>query len=85
MATIDILGSDSIILRLKRIMESTMQKELEQYALKHYEEGGHWVVECFGRGDYDRFIVVGDLEQSKRALKEYWELIEGYAEDIRSA
>ena len=62
-----------------------MQKELEQYALKHYEEGGHWVVECFGRGDYDRFIVVGDLEQSKRALKKYWELIEGYAEDIRSA
>jgi hypothetical protein len=63
-----------------------MHKELEQYALYNYEQGGQWVVECFDRGDYDRYIAEagGDLNKAKKALKKYWLLIEGQARECRA-
>lgn len=63
-----------------------MYKKLEQYALDNYEEGGHWVVECFDRADYDLYIeeAGGDLDLALQALKEYWTLIEERAQEIRS-
>ena len=51
--------------------------ELEAYANSHYTDGGHWVVECFGRSDYQEVLdqVRGDIEAAKAVLKRHWELM----------
>ena len=50
-------------------------RALEQYALDHYEEGGHWVAECFDVADYMQVLedARGDLEEAKRLIKKNWE------------
>jgi hypothetical protein len=65
-------------------MDQQSKREiLEAFASDNYENGGHWVVECFGKADYDRYIeeAKGDLKKACKALKEYWKLIEGRAKD----
>lgn len=49
---------------------------LEAFALKHYEEGGHWVYETYSREDYEEVLADndGDLAKAKQRLKQYWEL-----------
>ena len=62
-----------------------MYKELEAYAMEHYEQGGHWVVESFDKSDYDKYIVLGggDIAGAKAKLKWFWELKEEICQDIR--
>ncbi len=51
-------------------------KELEQFALAHYEQGGHWIVECWEAVDYECLLRENsnDVELAKEALKREWEL-----------
>jgi hypothetical protein len=37
---------------------------LEQYALDHYEDGGHWIYETFSASDYARSSGRGRLPPS---------------------
>jgi 23S rRNA U2552 (ribose-2'-O)-methylase RlmE/FtsJ len=58
---------------------------LQEFALDHYEEGGHWVVECFGKEDYDRFLAkTSSVAEAREELQKYWTLIEEQAREIRS-
>jgi hypothetical protein len=56
----------------------TLVVALEQYALSHYEQGGHWVYETYGRKDYlEAFERNGfDLDKAKGYIKRDWELAE---------
>jgi hypothetical protein len=49
-------------------------KELEAYAMSHYEAGGHWVVETYSNSDYQAVIdeAGGDIDAAKAALKKAW-------------
>ncbi len=49
-------------------------KTLEQFALDHYEEGGHWVYETHDKDDYQMVLddAFGDIEKAKDILREYW-------------
>ena len=51
--------------------------EPEQYALSHYEEGGHWVYETYSRSDYIETLEENDfdLAKAKQDIKGYWELV----------
>lgn len=48
---------------------------LKQFALAHYDEGGHWIYECTADADYVRVLEEfdGDVERAKQMLKEDWE------------
>lgn len=49
---------------------------LKQFALAHYEEGGHWVYETFDDSDYEQVLrSFSSLEAAKADLKEHWEWI----------
>jgi hypothetical protein len=58
-------------------MDDADIKDLEQFALDNYEEGGHWVYETYDRNDYivTLFKADGDVEAAKRHLRQYWELM----------
>jgi hypothetical protein len=58
---------------------------LKQYARDHYEQGGHWVYECYDRADYADVLVraAGGIERAKQMLKEDWELTESRAQDCK--
>jgi soluble cytochrome b562 len=48
---------------------------LEQYALDHYEDGGHWIYETFSASDYAQALAeAGSLQAAKKAIKREWEL-----------
>jgi hypothetical protein len=51
-------------------------QELEQFALAHYDQGGHWIVECWGSVDYECLLRENsnDVELAKEALKREWEI-----------
>ncbi len=51
---------------------------LEAYALKHYEDGGHWVYETHGRADYEEYLAEAnwDLDVAIQRMVSYWELME---------
>jgi len=51
--------------------------ELEQYALEHYEQGGHWVCEGFDLIDYMDVLehCRGNVPEAKAQVKKYWETI----------
>jgi len=55
----------------------TLVAALEQYALSHYETGGHWVYETYSRSDYLEVLEDsgGDLAKAKDYIKEHWELL----------
>ena len=47
---------------------------LEQYAMDHYSEGGHWVFETYSDDDYQKVLdeAKGDLEAAKAEIKARW-------------
>lgn len=51
--------------------------QLQEFAIKNYEAGGHWVVECFSQSDYTEYIqkAGGNVQKACKLIKEYWELI----------
>ena len=53
------------------------QKALEQFALAHYEEGGHWVYETHIAEDYQEYLdeAAGDVEKAKTLVRAHWELM----------
>lgn len=53
----------------------TLVAALEQYAIAHYEEGGHWVAETYSYKDYIEVLEHNDfnVDEAKKELKEYWE------------
>ena len=50
---------------------------LEAYALKHYEDGGHWVYETYGREDYLELLgdANWDLNVAIQRMVSYWQLM----------
>jgi hypothetical protein len=50
---------------------------LEAYALKHYEDGGHWVYETHGREDYEQYLAEAnwDLNVAIQRMVSYWQLM----------
>jgi hypothetical protein len=49
---------------------------LKKFALDHYDEGGHWIYETFGTGDYECVLrSFSTLEEAKEDLKVSWELM----------
>lgn len=51
-------------------------KELEQFALDHYEAGGHWVVETYSKEDYIEVLTKEKtVAKAKKELKKYWKFI----------
>lgn len=50
---------------------------LEAFALKHYENGGHWVYETYGREDYLDVLRDndGDVSLAMQNLHDYWTLM----------
>jgi hypothetical protein len=61
-----------------------MIKELEQFALDHYEAGGHWVVETHSKEDYIEVLTKAKtVAKAKKELKKYWKLINHRQADCR--
>lgn len=50
-------------------------KVLKDFALANYEEGGHWVYECWGNEDYLQALTEGgDLAGAMKVIKDHWEM-----------
>jgi hypothetical protein len=61
-----------------------MIAELEQFALDHYEAGGHWVVETYSKEDYaDVLLKFKTMQKAKKDLKQYWKLMNNRQADCR--
>lgn len=60
--------------------------DLKDFAHDHYNEGGHWVFECFDAADYQEYLddANGDLDQARVALREYWDLMEEQCRAVRN-
>ena len=57
---------------------------LKKFALDHYEEGGHWVFETFGTGDYEEVLrSFATVDEAKADLKAYWDLMAEREADCR--
>jgi hypothetical protein len=50
---------------------------LEAYALKHYEDGGHWVYETHGFDDYLELLADAnwDVNVALQHMVSYWQLM----------
>lgn len=55
----------------------TAIQELKKFALAHYEEGGHWVYECYENEELEGTLMRagGDVELAKEYLRTYWEMV----------
>ena len=61
-----------------------MIAELEQFALDHYEAGGHWVVETYSKEDYIELLTKAKtVTKAKKELKKYWKFINERQADCR--
>lgn len=62
-------------------------EELKAYALANYENGGHWIYETHDAKHYETRLAEynGDVEATKNALREYWELTEAVYNDIANS
>jgi hypothetical protein len=51
---------------------------LKAYALEHYDDGGHWIYECYDKGDYVNRLEESnfDVEKAKTLIHKEWELLE---------
>lgn len=59
-------------------------KALKEYVLAHYEDGGHWVYETHGTGDYELVLSsCGSVEAAKADLKAYWESMNAREQECR--
>ena len=83
--------AEDLYKQLERVMEYTKfmedeVKALEQYALDHYEEGGHWVYETHDKKDYQKILLrTFSLEQAKREIRDDWELTQEQYNEVRAA
>lgn len=49
---------------------------LKKFALDHYEDGAHWVVETFSEDDWEWWLSKSiSLEAAKVDLKDHWEFM----------
>ena len=61
-----------------------MIAELEQFALDHYEAGGHWVVETYSKEDYIEVLTKAKtVTKAKKELKKYWKFMNERQADCR--
>ena len=51
-------------------------KELEKFALAHYDQGGHWIVECWEAVDYECLLreCNNDLDLARQELEREWKI-----------
>lgn len=63
-----------------------MIEELKKFALDNYNEGGHWVFECFDAADYQEYLdeAGGDLDRAREALRDHWALVEEQCQAVRN-
>jgi hypothetical protein len=49
---------------------------LKKFAVEHYEDGGHWVVETFSTDDWEWWLANSNsLEAAKVSLQGHWEFM----------
>lgn len=60
---------------------------LKKHAMEHYEEGGHWMVECWDRKDWEKFVLNCDAywRPYVECLDELMGLKQSYAFEIENA
>jgi hypothetical protein len=46
--------------------------EMKQYCLDHYEEGGSWLVECWGKDEWDK--LRRDCDDN---VQDMWNIVKG--------
>lgn len=70
-----------------RAIDTAAVATLRQYALDNYEAGGHWAYETHEDADFQEYLddANGNMEAAKRALREYWRLIESVGNDIANS
>jgi hypothetical protein len=70
-----------------RAIDTTAVTTLRQYALDNYDAGGHWAYETHEDADFQEYLdeANGDMKAAKRALREYWKLIESVGNDIANS
>jgi hypothetical protein len=70
-----------------RAIDAAAVATLRQYALNNYEAGGHWAYETHEDADFQEYIddANGNMKAAKRALREYWKLIESVGNDIANS
>jgi hypothetical protein len=50
---------------------------LQEFALDHYEQGGHWVIDVFTKEDYDWYLNrATSMSEAREELQKYWTIIE---------
>ena len=55
--------------------DNEMIQALEEYAHDNYNEGGHWIYECWEDSDYQTALEeCGSLVKAKDRLKAIWKL-----------
>jgi len=59
--------------------QTKLVKEVRELAVKQYDQGGHWIVEC-----YDDEEIVKQFSSVKEA-QEMWETKEEYEQEMYSA
>lgn len=61
----------------------TQAQQLTEFALAHYEEGGHWIVECWDTADYAVELdkCAGDVERAQKSIQRQWEFINQQAQE----
>ena len=68
---------------MKWIVMTEAIAALQAYALKHYDEGGHWVYETHSHEDYEQFLAEAnwDLYVAIQCMVSYWRLVNDKARD----
>lgn len=59
---------------MKKVLEEQLQ-QVKEYVRNHYDEGGHWVYETHDDKDYTNLLMHCGLEDTKKQLKDYWEMM----------
>ena len=51
-------------------------QNLQEFALTNYENGGHWIVECWGVEDYEELLDEegNSLVRARREMKRCWKM-----------
>jgi hypothetical protein len=70
-----------------RAIDAAAVAKLRQYSLDNYEAGGHWAYETHEDADFQEYLdeANGNMKAAKRALREYWKLIESVGNDIANS
>lgn len=62
----------------KQVVATTAIKQLQDFALANYEDGGHWVYETFDCADYQQVLEDNkfNIEMCEAQLRHHWEHFE---------